>query len=188
MRDKERRTRSQLLDAAAAVLAARPGASMAEIAEQARVGRATLYRYFASRDALIRALALESMAEIDRVTAPIGEQSTSARHALQLIFDAIVPIGERYHFLMSQPYDEASEVEREYDRQAAELGELIEMAKDEGSIAREVPTAWVAALFDALIYTAWFTVHEGSIASRDAAALAFRSLLDGLSPDKGTSS
>ncbi len=43
-----------ILDAAAAVFAERgEAASMADVAEAAGVGRATLYRYFPSRDVLL---------------------------------------------------------------------------------------------------------------------------------------
>src|ERR1700683_663638 len=46
-----------ILDAAASVIAEHgEAASMADVAEAAGVGRATLYRYFASREDLMRAL------------------------------------------------------------------------------------------------------------------------------------
>ncbi|MEV0347284.1 helix-turn-helix domain-containing protein [Nonomuraea sp. NPDC050680] len=41
-----RRTRSAILDATARVLGRRSDAAMAEIADEAGVGRATLYRHF----------------------------------------------------------------------------------------------------------------------------------------------
>ena len=57
----------RILDAAAAVFAERgDAASMAEIAVRAGVGRATLYRRFADRDALLVALS-------DQVLARLGE-------------------------------------------------------------------------------------------------------------------
>jgi len=58
-----------ILDTAAAVLAGRgESASMAEIADAAGVSRATLYRYFPTRDTLLNALAEAASAELrDRI-------------------------------------------------------------------------------------------------------------------------
>src|SRR5579859_7446878 len=54
-----------ILDTAAAVLAGRgEPASMAEIADAAGVSRATLYRYFPTRDTLLNALAEAASAEL----------------------------------------------------------------------------------------------------------------------------
>lgn len=172
-----------VLEAAGKVLATNPGASLARIAEEAEVGRATLYRHFSSREGLIRALAIESMREIDEATADIESRATSARHALELVFEAVIPMGERYHFLTREAgLFEDAEFLREFDRQTREMRELIEAAKAEGSIVAHVPTAWVVAAIDGLINVAWETVDAGSVAPNDACGLAFRTLMDGLSP------
>ena len=59
------RSREAILDAAAAVLAGNPGASLGDVVARAGVSRATLHREFNSRDALIRAVALRSIRELD---------------------------------------------------------------------------------------------------------------------------
>ena len=60
--------RQSPLNPTGAVLPRNPGAAMAEIAEKAGVGRATLYRHFPTRDDLIRALALASLSQTDKAT------------------------------------------------------------------------------------------------------------------------
>jgi len=52
-------TRAALLDAARQALTANPGATLADIAAEAGVSRATFYRYFDSRAALLDALDME---------------------------------------------------------------------------------------------------------------------------------
>lgn len=95
--------RQNILDSAGAVLARTPGASVAEIASAAGVGRATLYRFFATREELIRALALESLRQIDKATQSIPYDTMTAEHGLSETFDAIVPLGDRFHFLSNEP-------------------------------------------------------------------------------------
>jgi TetR/AcrR family transcriptional repressor of mexCD-oprJ operon len=46
------RTQMAILDAVARVLRWRPDAALADIADEAGVGRATLYRYFPTRQSL----------------------------------------------------------------------------------------------------------------------------------------
>src|SRR5439155_15011684 len=58
------RTAAAILDAAAHVLAERgAGANMAEVAAASGVSRATLYRYYPSREALLEALAAQALAD-----------------------------------------------------------------------------------------------------------------------------
>ncbi|MCG8467599.1 MAG: TetR/AcrR family transcriptional regulator, partial [Gemmatimonadetes bacterium] len=151
--------------------------------DAAGVGRATLYRHFSSREDLIRALAVESIREMDRATAHIEESATSARHAIELVFEAVAPLGERYHFLTMETslFDDPG-VTRSWDRQRRDMSELIELAKEEGSMARDVPTPWAVAAADALIYAAWTAVKDGDVARNDAGRLASRTFLDGLGP------
>lgn len=170
-----------LLNAAGAVLARNPGAAMAEIAEKAGVGRATLYRHFPTREDLIRALALDSLRQTDEATKQIPVKGVSAERVLGEVFGAIVPLGDRFRFLSSEPaalHD--PKIKAAYDRQLDELAELVEAMKDEGSVDRAVPTAWVVVAIDALVYAAWDAVDDGAVARRDAAALAFRTIMRGL--------
>ena len=53
-----------ILDAAARVLRRQPEAAMADIADEAGVERATLYRYFPTRESLLRGVAHTGTAEL----------------------------------------------------------------------------------------------------------------------------
>ena len=182
-------SKDALLAAAAAALSKNPGASLSDIAAKAGVGRATLHRHFPARDDLIRALALDCLRQTDAATADIPFEEISALEGVRRVLEAVVPLGDRYHFLTLEPAAaQGAEIAETTARQSAEMAELVEAAKAEGSIAAEVPTAWVTTVFDALVYAAWSAVDEGSVARRDAAALAFRSLTDGLKPKSGDTS
>lgn len=179
-------TRQNILNSAGAVLARNPGASVADIAAKAGVGRATLYRLFPTRDDLVRTLALDSLRQIDEATQAVAYDSLTAEQALAHIVEIIVPLGDRFHFLANEPAVlNDPEFKAESERQRNELAELVEAMKAEGSLDRAVSTAWAVATIEALIYAAWSSVDEGSVARRDAAALAFRTMVRGLRADDG---
>ena len=162
---------------------------MADIAAKAGVGRATLYRFFPTRDDLVRALALGSLRQIDEATQAIPYESITAEQALAEIVEVIVPLGNRFRFLSTEPAALTDpEIKAIFDRQRNELAELVEAMKAEGSLDRAIPTAWAVAAIEALIYAAWESVDDGSVARRDAAALAFRTMVKGVRADGGSSS
>lgn len=184
MKHQHRKTAQQaILDAAAEIFSHNPGASLQEIADRAGVGRATLYRYFPTREKLMRDLALEALRQTDAVTAPIREQDTIAKAALEAVVTAVVPLGDRFRFLSSEwAVGQDPEVASIYARQLRELADTVERAKAEGAIAPDVPTRWVVSAIDMLIYAAWMSVQSGETTQRDAIALTLRTLFKGLAP------
>ena len=59
-----RRNRQLILEAAAGAMLDNPHASISDVAERAGLTRATIYRYYADRDALLRAMATETAAQL----------------------------------------------------------------------------------------------------------------------------
>ena len=179
-------TRDSIVDAATYVLARNPSASLGEVALRAGVGRATLHRYFPKREDLIRDLALRS---IEDVTAAVAEQvdtSGDSRVTVRQLFDAIVPLGDKYHFLYGEWAENDAEVAAKYNKHLDWLGPIIQALKADGHLAEHVNFDWAVAIFDAIIWAAWSSVHEGSIARRDAPQLAYRTFMNGLAarPDE----
>ncbi|MFG0257728.1 MAG: TetR/AcrR family transcriptional regulator [Phycisphaerales bacterium JB043] len=176
-------SRSAILDAACAELASNPRASLSLIAERAGVGRATLHRHFRTREDLIRELAQQSIREIDEAVAGLEDQARSALHFLELVVEAVIPFGDRYHFLANETWAATDPtLSAELDRQLSSLGELIEICKSEGAIDASIPTPWIVSAIDSLIYTAWSLVATGHIAQRGASSLLMRTLLKGVQP------
>ena len=95
------RSRKALLNSAVELLLQNPLASLSQIAAHAGVGRATLYRQFETREQLILALAIESLELTDTAMKPIKEQQLTGKAALELMFQLIMPLADRYHFLLS---------------------------------------------------------------------------------------
>lgn len=174
--------RQALLDAATTLLAENPGASFIEIAEAAGVGRASLYRHFPSREALLRELSLEAIRITDEAGDHIMKQATSASHALQMSIEAMVPLGDRFYFLTRLPDFYDPEVEKELQRQNQEMVSLIKAVQKEGAIDKKLPAQWAMEVFNGLIYAAWTSISQGDLKAEQASQLAYRTLLNGLSP------
>lgn len=181
---KTKKTRKTILDTAATVLSNNQAASMVDIAEASGIGRATLHRYFPTREDLLRELTLDAINQIDHATANISFDQLSGPDALRQILEATVPIGDRFHFLFVETTVQSDpEIARLLEKQHIELRGLVEALKAEGMVAADLPTAWAINAIDALIYAAWESVHHGYIARRDAAGLVYRTLIQGLSSE-----
>lgn len=176
------KTRDAIVDAAFAVLSTRPGASLAEVAEAAQVGRATLHRHFRSREDLTGALARQAIVELRAAVDVATEDAESHTEGLRLALEAIVPLGARQWFLSSEGVEKDAEVATMLAEDHASLLREIEAARAEGAFAPNVPGAWIVQAYDAVIYAAWTMVRREEATPRQAAELAWRTLTSGMGP------
>lgn len=180
---RQKRTREKVLNLAMHVFAKNPKASLDEIAEAAEIGRATLFRYFKSRKQLISELIVEADTQLEVATKPIIEKNLNARDTLEEFVKVLVPLGASFRFLNSnQIYADDPGIDNLYRNQLMRLRELSKRLKTENVVSAEIPLAWIAAVLDNLIYTAWETILEGDIAPNDAPGLVLSTFLSGFSP------
>ncbi|CAE7404795.1 unnamed protein product [Symbiodinium microadriaticum] len=169
-------SRASILEAAGAMLARNPGASLSEIALAAGVGRATLHRWFKGKDDLIRALALEALDKADAALDEIQAQDQPATDAVAAGFAALIPMGDRFHFL-SQTEDlmQDEEIAQRYRAELRIVQNGILALIDQGAAAADTHIGWAIVLADSLIYIAWREVHDGRLTEDDAVRLATES-------------
>ncbi len=177
------KSRAALLEAGIDLLSKNSAATLSEIAMAAGVGRATLYRHFETREQLIVELATESLAETDRACAHILEQKLNGRKAIEQIFIAIMPLANRFHFLLTlwSEVSKNKDLKKTYDRQLSQLETRIAEAKAEKSIDKALPNEWLVSLIDNLLYTGWYYIGTGSLTPKQASKLATRSFFHGVS-------
>ena len=180
------RTRQRILDTATRVLAINPRASLADIAKESQIGRATLHRYFSGRELLIDALVLAAIEETNRAVLPIYTQSElPPLKRLEKIIEAIISLGPHYHFLTFEIGSmQDKDISKRYDDQLKRLQELIIELQQAGEIALDIPAVWVTHSLDALLYAAWTAVREGEVAPKSITQLTLRTLIQGVSSQK----
>ncbi|ODQ85570.1 hypothetical protein BHQ17_22910 [Mycolicibacterium holsaticum] len=128
---------------ATGVLRADAEASMASLAAGIGVHRATLYRHFPTRDALITRLAELATAEGRAIVADATRAKPSASDVRRLS-DAITEFGDRYRFLIGT----APVLNTGAD--PIGLAPLMSRWQDAGVLRTDVPPEWLAASFTAL--------------------------------------
>lgn len=175
-------TQERILEAAQRILSRDPGATMDEIAAEARVGRATVFRQFKNRDELLKALAHRAIAVTDQVAQEAAARATTATEALRLVVTAVLGESEEYRFLgRAAGLYEDEEIVTAYERQLKELADLVAAAQREGSIRMDLPTAWVVALIDGQIWAAGAAIAKGTVGLLQAQELLWQSMMKGVS-------
>jgi TetR/AcrR family transcriptional regulator, mexCD-oprJ operon repressor len=89
-------TIATIVESAARVLATRQDASIAEIAAAGGVSRATIYRHFPTRDALLRALADSASADAQQRLADANLDNVPIDDGIARAARALVAVGNRY--------------------------------------------------------------------------------------------
>jgi TetR/AcrR family transcriptional regulator, mexCD-oprJ operon repressor len=172
--------RQSILDAATTLLITRgDSAIMSELADAAGVGRATLYRYFSTREELMSALANAAIddasarleaADLDRV--PVAE-------AIARIFRAILACGAKFEFIRAQhEFIDKDDVDR---RIGEPIRSVIQRGMTDGTLRSDVPLEVLSNLFGGMIFGASRTLPYLENGVERASAIATETLLKGLS-------
>lgn len=173
-------TTDAILEAAFQTYSVNPTASLADVANRAGVGRATLHRHFSGRASLMQALAQKATQELDAAVDAATKDAASYTEALQQSLTAIIPLGDRQWFL-SHEHDTADRAKSAAE--TAELLDTIDHAKSEGTFDPHIPSRWIATAYENLIYAAWTLVRDGEATPKQAADFAWRNLTTGLQGD-----
>jgi TetR/AcrR family transcriptional repressor of mexCD-oprJ operon len=143
-------TATAILEAAARVLARQgQAATISEVAAEAGVGRATLYRYFRTRDQLVSALWEAALAEVDeRLSAARLEQVAFEEGVAQLV-RAIASVGEHYAVLLREQSHE--ELERGREVLGDRIFALLERGQRSGALRDDISLELIAEMFGGVV-------------------------------------
>lgn len=154
------RTRRAILDAAMAVLAQDPGASLADIAAAAEVGRSTLHRYFSERTDLLRALALHVHALSNAAIEHAEPDCGPAVEALRRVVECQLDLGPIVPFVYNEPSINADPaMAAELDTGDEVIVEVLNRVATQGSAG---PPGWPRLVFWALLNAGYDAARQGT--------------------------
>jgi AcrR family transcriptional regulator len=151
------RTRAAILEAAARVLGRRPDAAMADIADEAGVGRATLYRHFPTRDSLLQGAEEAAIAELTEGIEAANLGDLTVERAIARLTSVFMRTGAKYAAFVTQDEDHQDSVDKQ--RVLQPVRDLIDRGVRDGVLRADPPTDVLFEMFSALVERAlWLTV------------------------------
>jgi AcrR family transcriptional regulator len=143
----QERVAAAILEAAARVLAkGGEQASMNDVAAAAGVARATLYRYFPSRQALLDELGRVAADEAGTRLASARIEEIAAREGINRAVRALIEVGDPFTVVARERV--RPDPEQFEQLVLAPLRRLFERAQQAGEIRGDIPSSW---LTDALV-------------------------------------
>ena len=179
------RSVARILDAAVDALASDPEASMAEIARQAGVVRATIYVHFPTRDALISAITARGLAEVSAAIESAEPARGAPAEALERVITAAWGALGRFHALVAINTGlPPGELHRRHAPLLGVLEPLIERGQRDGTFRRDVSATWHLSMILALVHAASAQLHSGHMPADRIEAAIVATVLGALSPPR----
>jgi TetR/AcrR family transcriptional regulator, mexCD-oprJ operon repressor len=146
----QQRVSAAILEAAARVLAVSgEHASMSDVAAAAGVARATVYRYFPSRQSLLDELARLAVGDAAERLASARIDEVSVEEGVRRAVRALVDVGDSFVVLARERVrPDAEQFERGL---AAPLRRLFERGVAGGEIRADVPSSWLTSSLVGLV-------------------------------------
>jgi TetR/AcrR family transcriptional regulator, mexCD-oprJ operon repressor len=169
-----------ILDTAAGVIAERGSTvTMSELAAAAGVGRATLYRYFPNRDALLAGLTATAMAELADNIAAAELETVDVVEGVARLGRAFLAAASRYGVLMQagpKHVQKPADLETKIIRP---VRELLRRGIEAGRLRTDVPLELHFELLTGLFEKALQLVLSGRMPPERASALISSIFFDG---------
>jgi AcrR family transcriptional regulator len=182
--------REDILGAAQRQLNRDAGSSMAVVAKAAGVGRATLHRHFASREALLTEIGTRSLDRWesrlrDRDVAATGASGDAARIAACLhgLVADFVADADDFGFALTDSYMcTEPALKRRADLLFEQEIAFYAAAQAAGVLRADVPARWVGHSMYGQLIAARDALRDGDVARRDLDALVLSTFLTGSGP------
>ncbi|MFD7227330.1 TetR/AcrR family transcriptional regulator [Streptomyces sp. NPDC059881] len=172
--------REQVLRTAAALLARKSTSTMDEVARAAGIGRATLHRHFAGREALVKALEELGIQEFEAAVDRARLDEGGAGDALRRLIAEMEPGAELLAFLVTEnQLFEGDQINEGWSRLDARVSALFRRGQEQGEFRIDLSPAWLTEALYGLIGTCAWSVMDGRVAKNDFQYMIAELLLGG---------
>ncbi|MDG4827644.1 TetR/AcrR family transcriptional regulator [Asanoa sp. WMMD1127] len=176
------RTRQAILAAAIEVLGQNPNAALSEIATAADVGRTTLHRYFPERSDLLRAVAAEGAARLDRATASARLDEGTGAEALLRLCREYFDLGSLLSLIFTDPECLAEATPVVDDGCDDRFSDMVDRGHRDGTIDDSLPAPWLSSLMWSQLYAGWSYVTQHGASRHDVLRLLVRTVDGAVAP------
>jgi AcrR family transcriptional regulator len=173
------RTEAAIIATATRMLAQRPDVSMIDIAVEAGVGRATLYRYFPTREHLLDALHGAAAEELASRIEDAGLDRVPVAEGIQRLLRAVLTVADHYVIFLGMPEPSDSSDDGAIARVEAPVQALFARGIAEGTLRGELDVTMYVQFFAATVVAAVESGLPRRVGVEDAAALVTSLFLDG---------
>lgn len=172
------RTAAAILDAAAHVISEHgTSTNMADVAAAAGVSRATLYRYYPHREALLEALATQAVTDAGARLAAAGLDRAPVEEAIERILRALIAVGDRYGVLVREQIQaDPGEAERLI---AAPMRAVFTRGIETGVLRQDIDVDVLLHLFGGAIGAALKLTERQHLGLEEASAITAAVFLNG---------
>ncbi|WP_455358011.1 TetR/AcrR family transcriptional regulator [Streptomyces sp. SYSU K21746] len=172
--------RDQVLRTAAALLSRKSTATMDEVAKAAGIGRATLHRHFAGRDALVKALEDLGIREFEAAIDAARLSEGGASDAVRRLIAETEPGAGLLAFLVTEnQLFEGEQVNEGWARLDARVSALFRRGQEEGEFRIDLSPAWLTEALYGLIGNCAWAIQDGRVAAKDFQYMIAELLLGG---------
>ncbi|MEX0168087.1 TetR/AcrR family transcriptional regulator [Streptomyces sp. LMG1-1-1.1] len=172
--------RTHVLHSAAALLSRKATATMDEVARAAGIGRATLHRQFAGRDALVRALEELGIEELEQAHDRARLDEGPEDEAVRRLIAEMEPVAPLLSFLVTEnQLFEGDQQNEGWARLDARIAALFRQGQENGVFRIDLTPAWLSEALYGLIGSGAWAVQDGRVAAKDFQYMIAELLLGG---------
>jgi AcrR family transcriptional regulator len=182
------RTAAAIVDSAAVSLAERGQlVSMNEVARAAGVSRATLYRYFPNREALLQAMATTGVEELAARVADADLPGLPVDQAVARLVRGFIAVGSKYAALSAGDRGRTNDHPDVDSLLTEPVRDLFRRGIADGSLRPGLSPELLTELFSGLVKAALVSIAGGQAGAEQAAAAVVTVFLDGIRSERAGS-